>query len=95
MAAKRTHEIRVALSDDELARLDELRPPGSSRAACVRSLLRAGDQAPDVASRAEALAILTGLAREGRTSAAIALVRELRPDDGKSIEDELDRILGG
>jgi hypothetical protein len=48
----------------------------------------------DVASRAEALSILTSLVREGRTSAAIALVPELRPDDGKRIDDELDRILG-
>jgi hypothetical protein len=47
-----------------------------------------------VASRVEALSIFTGLAREGRTSAAIALVRELRPNDEASIDDALDRILG-
>jgi hypothetical protein len=35
------------------------------------------------------------LAREGRTSAAIALVRELRPSDQATIDDEIDRILGG
>jgi len=94
MAAKRTHEVRVALNDDELARLDEIRPQGVNRSAFIRSLLRGDPQDPDVASRVEALSILTGLAREGRTSAAIALVRELRPNDEASIDDAIDRILG-
>ncbi len=59
----------------------------------VRSLLRGDPQDPDVASRAEALSILTSLARDGRVSAAIALVRELPPDDGESFDDELERII--
>ena len=54
MAARREHAIKVFLTDDQLARLDELRRPGSSRAACIRSLLVAGHQDPEVASRAEA-----------------------------------------
>jgi hypothetical protein len=89
----RTNEIKLRLNDAELARLDELRG-GVPRAIFIRSLLRGDPQDPDVATRAGALSILTSLAREGRTSAAIALVRELRPDDEKSIESELDRILG-
>jgi hypothetical protein len=64
------------------------------RAVFVRSLLRGDPQDPDVASRAEALSILTGLAREGRTTATIALVRELRPEDTETIDDVLERILG-
>jgi hypothetical protein len=89
----RENEIKLRLNDAEVARLDELRG-GVPRAIFIRSLLRGDPQDPDVASRAEALSILTSLAREGRTSAAIARVRELRPDDGKSIDDELDRMVG-
>jgi hypothetical protein len=89
----RENEIKLRLNDAELAQLDELRG-GVPRAIFIRSLLRGDPQDPDVATRAEALSILTSLAREGRTSAAIALVRELWPDDEKSIESELDRILG-
>ena len=93
MAAKRRHEVRVALNDDELTRLDEIRPQGLSRAAFIRSLLRGDPQEPDIASRAEALSILTGLAREGRVAAAIALMRALPSDDGESFDSELERIL--
>ena len=46
-----------------------------------------------IASRAEALTILTSLARDGRVSAAIALVRELPPDTGESFEDAFERII--
>ena len=70
MTPRREHAIKVFLSDSELARLDELRPSGVSRQAYVRSLVRGDPQEPDVASRAEALSILTGLAREGRVAAA-------------------------
>jgi hypothetical protein len=35
----------------------------------------------DVATRGEAMALLTALAREGRTQAVIALARELREGD--------------
>ena len=92
MTESRENEIKLRLNDDELARLDELRG-GLPRAAFVRSLLRGDPEDPDIASRAEALAILTGLAHDGRVSAAIALVRELPPDDGNNFDDELERIL--
>ena len=92
MTESRENEVKLRLNDAELDRLDELRG-GVPRAAFVRSLIRGDPQAPDVASRAEALSILTSLAREGRTSAAIALVRELRPEDVESVHDVLGRIL--
>jgi hypothetical protein len=82
----------VRLNDAELAHLDELRG-GVPRAIFIRSLLRGDAQDPDVASRAEALSILTSLARDGRVSAAIALVRELPPDEGESFDSELERII--
>jgi hypothetical protein len=84
----------VRLNDAELARLDEIRPGGVARAVYLRNLLREPPTDQDVADREEALAILSELARAGRVAAAVALVRELRPDDGKSIESELDRLLG-
>ena len=92
MTETRENEIKLRLDDAELARLDELRG-GVPRAAYVRSLLRGDPQDPDVASRAEALSILTGLARDGRVSAAIALVRELPPDTGESFDDAFERII--
>jgi hypothetical protein len=73
----RQNEIRVRLSDDELSQLDELRPPGMARAVFVRSLIHRPPEVTDVASRDESLAILTGMARDGRVTAAIALAREL------------------
>jgi hypothetical protein len=88
----RENEIKLRLNGAELARLDKLRG-GVPRAAYVRSLLRGDPQEPDVASRAEALSILISLARDGRVSAAIALVRELPPDDGKIFDDALERII--
>jgi hypothetical protein len=87
----REHEIKVRLSDDEVAVLDEMRN-GITRAAYVRSLIRKPPQTGDVADRTEALAILSSLAREGRTTAAIALARELR-GEGLGADDELDRLL--
>jgi hypothetical protein len=55
----RENEVKLRLNDAELARLDDLR--GSvPRAAFVRSLLRGDPQDPVVATRAEALSILTG-----------------------------------
>ena len=46
---KRQHRIAIRLSDDELARLDELRPRGVARAVYLRQLLRE-PAPPDVAS---------------------------------------------
>ena len=63
-----------------MARLDELRPRGVARAVFVRQLLR--EPAPaDVATREEALSLLTSLARDRSVTAAVALERALRDDD--------------
>jgi hypothetical protein len=71
----REHTIKVSLSDAELAILDEHR--GSTpRAAYLRRLIQGPGQ--DVATRSEALGLLTELARDRRTQAVIALARELR-----------------
>jgi hypothetical protein len=92
---KRPHQIKVAVSAEELARVDELRPRGTSRAAFMRSLLRDPPLHDEVASRTEALSILTSLARDGRVSAAIALERAVREQDGEDHDDPLAAILEG
>jgi hypothetical protein len=92
----RERAIRVMLSDDELAQLDELRPPGMPRAVFIRSLIHRPPEVKDVASKEEALAILTSLARDGKVSAAIALARELRGDAGGAGRDDLlDSLMRG
>ena len=70
---RRKNNVMVRLSDAELARLDELRPPDVQRATFLRSLLQEPPSGDEVATRTEALGILTRLARDGRTTAAIAL----------------------
>ena len=76
---KRPHRVAVRLSDDELARLDELRPRGVPRATFVRQLLR--EPAPrDVATHQEVLGVLTALARDSSVTAAVALERALRAE---------------
>ena len=87
----REHLIKVTMNGDELARLDELRPAGTSRPAFLRSLLRDPPRDDEVATREEALSILTGLARDGRVAAAIALERALRGEAATG--DVLDEIL--
>jgi hypothetical protein len=88
----REPSLKVTFSDEELLRLDELRPPGTSRPAFVRSLLREPPRDDEVATRDEALGILTRLARDGRVAAAIALERALRGEQPAG--DALDEILG-
>ena len=88
----RTHNVMIKLNDAELARLDELRPPDVKRAPFLRSLLQEPPSGDEVATRTEALGILTRLARDGRTTAAIALERALR-DDQEVPEGELARLL--
>ena len=94
MSRRRNNDIMVRLSDAELARLDELRPPDSKRATFLRSLLHQPPTGDEVATRTEALGILTRLARDGRATAAIALARELRDEQIEpEPEDELARLL--
>ncbi len=90
--ARRRNEVMVRLTDAELARLDEARPPRIARAVYLRTLLR---QPPPegIADRQEVLALLSEQARAGKVTAAIALVRALKDEDEPTIDDALDRIV--
>jgi hypothetical protein len=44
------HTVEVTLTDDELARLDEVRPRGVSRAAYLRRLIHEPPREPEVAN---------------------------------------------
>lgn len=87
----REHEIKVRVNDDELAVLDEMRN-GVSRGAYLRSLIRRPLEVGDVASKEEALTILSAMARDGRVTAAIALEKALR---GEQPASELEEFLRG
>jgi hypothetical protein len=68
-----------------------LRPSGTPRATFLRQLLQEPPSGNEVATRTEALAILTRLGRDGRTTAAIALERALQgaQDSASELEDFL------
>ena len=87
----RENKILVSLSDDEIAVLDERRGT-VPRAVYLRRLLQGPAPAPDVATRGEALSLLTELARDRRTTAVIALARELREGSERTA---MDWILDG
>jgi hypothetical protein len=89
--SSRDHHVKVSLNDQELARLDEVRGE-EERAVHLRRLLHEPPSGDEVATHTEALAILTRLARDGRTTAAIALERALRGDQPAS---ELEAFLRG
>jgi hypothetical protein len=77
MSRNREHVVKVVLNDNEAAVLDE-RLGALPRAVYLRRVLHGPELHRDVATRSEALSLLTHLAREGRTQAVIALARELR-----------------
>jgi hypothetical protein len=80
----------VRLSDEELARLDEMRPSVTPRAVYLRNLLREPPTDQGAADHRESLAILSEMARGGKVTAVIALeqARRDRHDDG-SFDDDL------
>lgn len=88
----REHQIKVRLNAQELARLDEMRGD-DERAVYLRRLLHEPPSRNDAATHGESLAILTRLARDGRTTAAIALERALRGRDSST--SELEEFLRG
>jgi hypothetical protein len=90
MSARSNH-VKVSLSDQELARLDELRGD-AERAVFLRQLLHEPPKGDEIATHGESLAILSRLARDGRTTAAIALERALRGDQPTS---EIEAFLRG
>jgi hypothetical protein len=88
--------VFVRLTDDELARLDELRA-GESRPACLRRLLRDAIDAPPAVkepSAAEALELLAMQARDGRTAAVVAYARILcTPDSADITARRVDQLI--
>jgi hypothetical protein len=88
---RREHKVLVSLNDQEVARLDEVRGD-EERAVYLRRLLHEPPLGNEVATHSEAMAILSRLARDGRTTAAIALERALRGDQPTS---ELEEFLRG
>ena len=85
----RDNKVMVRLNDQELLRLDELRGD-EERAVYLRRLLHEPPSGSEVATHTEALAILTRLARDGRTTAAISLEKALRGDQpANELEDFL------
>ena len=88
----RRHHVKVSLSDQEAARLDELRGD-EERAVYLRRSLHGPPNGTEVATHTEALTILTRLARDGRTTATIALERALRAK-AKEDQNPLDEELG-
>ena len=89
--SNRNHYVKVSLTAQELARLDELRGD-EERAVHLRRLLHEPPDGSEVATHSEALAILTRLARDGKATPAIALERALRGDQPAS---ELEAFLRG
>jgi hypothetical protein len=93
--SNRKHHVKVSLNDQEIARLDEIHGD-EERAGYLRRLLHEPPSDNEVATHTEAMAILSRLARDGRTTAAIALERALRDDAGaERPEGELERLLCG
>jgi hypothetical protein len=58
--------IKVTLSDDELAKLDERRPDGLTRAQWLRELARGSAATDEQPSRAQVIAVLWRQARDGK-----------------------------
>lgn len=85
--SSRNHYVKVSLSDQEAVRLDALRGD-EERAVFLRRLLQRPPDGSEVATRSEALAILTRLARDGKVTAAIALERALRDETPSSSLEE-------
>ena len=90
----RTNEIRIRLSDDELAQLDEQRPGGMPRAVYLRSLIHRPPESTDVASLDEGLGMLTASARDGKVTAQVELVKALQKLPERPESDLLSRVLG-
>ena len=73
----------VSVSDQELARLDEMRGD-EERAVYLRRLLHQPQRDTEVATDGEAMVLLTRLAHDGRTTSANALAEALRAEQPAS-----------
>lgn len=89
----RTHEVTVRLNDDELARLDEQRPDGLTRAQWLRELARGPSPGGEQPSREQVIAALWRMTQDGKVQAAVALERALRDAQADRSEGELARLL--
>jgi hypothetical protein len=78
--------VLVALDDQEAAILDERRG-AIPRAVFLRELLHDPPKAPEIATRTEALHLLSMSARDGRMQAQVALARELREGGERDVMD--------
>ena len=92
--SKRTQEVKVRLNADEMARLDEQRPNGLTRAQWLRELAKGPARAAETPSREQVIAVLWRMTQDGKVQAAVALERALRDRDGADQpEGELARLL--
>ncbi len=73
-----TQTINVRMTESEVARLDELRPPKFSRSDFVRRLIREAGPIEVAPSHSEAIQLLAQSARSGHVQAQVALERALR-----------------
>jgi hypothetical protein len=90
--------VRVRFNDDELARLDERRPDGLTRAQWLRELARGRVEAGETPSRNQVIAALWRMTKDGKVQAAVALERALRPHTLRNEppdydDDELEQLL--
>jgi hypothetical protein len=90
------HTVSVHLTEEEVARLDEIRSSDVSRSAFMRALLRSAGPLDGAPTHDEAVRLLAESARGGKVNAQIALERALRADQGREGADgELARLLRG
>ncbi len=86
--------ISLRLSDQDLARVDEMRGQGVSRSAFLRETLRRAGPLDEGPSYDEALLLLARSARAGKVQAQVALERALRAsEDAPEPDGELARLL--
>jgi hypothetical protein len=78
----REHQITVRFNADELARLDERRPDGLTRAQWLRELARGPAAGGETPSRDQVVAALWQMTKDGKVQAAVALERALRDRSG-------------
>jgi hypothetical protein len=90
--SKRRHYVKVSLSDQEAARLDELRG-GQGRAVFMRQLLYEPPDGRETCTHGESVALLSASARAGKVAAQITLERALR--GGEQPLGELEEFLRG
>jgi hypothetical protein len=87
------HTVSVHLTEEEVARLDEIRSADVSRSAFMRALLRSAGPLDEAPTHAEAVRLLAESARGGKVNAQVALERALRGEHGADTDSELARLL--